>query len=163
VCVFVVGIRMSESVRPAREEAYRRLCDAAAALAARAGVAGVCLVDGAGGLVMAFGDGARPADGEALARLVAATDLARAIDPDGARDAPVYVHDGEYRVYARPVARDLSLLLFCETRLPPGLAYRLVETPVARMRVALDELFGGAEPRADDGADPAGDGDIFWE
>lgn len=154
---------MAESVRRDQNEVYRRLRDAAAALAARAGVAGVCLVSGAGRLVMSFGSSPRPEGEDILARFVAAADLARSLDPDSDNAAPVFVHDGRNRVYVRPLTYDLSLLLCCETRLPPGMAYRLVETPAAHMREALDDLFGEADRPVDKDAGPPGADDIFWE
>jgi len=153
---------MAGSASPVQDEAYQRICDAAAALAQREGVAGVCLVAGGGRLVLRFGSGPQPADDDTLARLTSAVSVARTLDPDSGHDAPVFVHDGRNRVYARPVARDLSLLLFCETRLPPGLAYRLVEMPVAAMREALSALFAAVSRRRDVDTDSGGD-DIFWE
>jgi hypothetical protein len=154
---------MAEAASPVRDEVYRRLRDAAAALASREGVRGVRLVSEGGRLVMAFGSGPQPEAAETLARLDAAVSVARTLDPENGRAAPVYVHDGRNRIYARAVARDLSLWLCCETRLPPGLAYRLVEAPVDDMREALSELFDDAAQRPDPGAGSPCDDDIFWE
>ncbi len=154
---------MAESVSRSRDESYQRIRDAAVALAQREGVAGVCLIAGGGRLVMRFGSGPRPDGDDTLARLAAAVSVARTLDPDSGYDAPVFVHDGRNRVYAQPLARDLSLLLFCETRLPPGMAYRFVETPVAAMREALSALFGDPSWRRGGAAPRRENDDIFWE
>ena len=154
---------MAESASQVQDEVYLCIRDAAAAIAQREGVTGVCLVAGGGRLVMRFGSGPQPDEGDTLARLAAAVSVARTLDPDSGHDAPVFVHDGRNRVYARPVARDLSILLFCETRLPPGMAYRLVEMPVAAMREALSVLFDDAAGRRAAAVRRREDDDIFWE
>ena len=151
---------MAEPEMQPRDDAYRRLSDTAAALAQCAGVCGVTLVDGNGALVMRFGvepvlDAART-----LMRLVEAAAVARDLAPEAVDGVPVFLQDSCNRVYTRSVGRGLSLLVFCETCLPAGLAYRLVDEPVRTMRAALDDLFGGLpEPPARRDSD----GDIFWE
>jgi len=152
---------MAESARPLRDDLYQRLCDASADVVRGAGVAGVCLVAGGGRLVLRFGAG--PRDGDTLARFASAVAIARTLHPDCEEAAPVHVQDGRHRVYAQPVARDLSLLVFCESRLPPGLAYRLVEAPLEAMREALSVLVAETPEAGNEPSRRRRGDDIFWE